>query len=135
MPYADIEKRRECARRSYWRNPEKHRERHRRYWWIHREEWIKKRRERDRRTILHLSNGKRIRGLNKRSRPDDCELCNEDHRMLYYHHWDDNNYNIGLWLCHRCHYKVEWIENGFKDFANKYHSLKKSVEADTFNPS
>ena len=52
----------------------------------------------------------RVSGLNKRSYPDGCELCNRNNCKLYYHHWEKSNYNKGMWLCFKCHQLAEIID-------------------------
>ena len=65
----------------------------------------------------HRAHYLRVRGkvirVNKRARPDDiCELCSLHTRRLDYHHWDDDHPEQGLWLCMRCHYGAEFVEQG-----------------------
>jgi len=55
-------------------------------------------------------NGKRILfyGIQKRDFPKDnlCELCQEKpirKSKLAYHHWDDDDFKKGLWICWECH--------------------------------
>ncbi len=47
----------------------------------------------------------------KRSKPDKCELCNRTTKYLGYHHWNDSNPSVGLWLCAHCHIFAEHVEN------------------------
>jgi len=67
-----------------------------------------------------------IRNIKKRPIPNLCELC-QKRKPKAYHHWDDNNPDIGMWLCNGCHFKVEWFEKGG---AVAYHHLKKQIELD-----
>ena len=39
----------------------------------------------------------------KRARPETCELCGRESIKLNWHHWDDDNLSLGLWLCSYCH--------------------------------
>lgn len=84
-------------------------------------------REYYRRTTLCLGDGNIIRGLNKRLYPEGniCELCNKEARCLGYHHWDDNEPSIGIYVCTTCHRVAESIEN--RDFplvADKYFYIR-----------
>lgn len=67
-----------------------------------------------------------ITGLNKRPRPDVCEICGKE-GLLGYHHWNGLNPNIGIWLCPSCHFAVGVIDEN-PNFAERYFALKKSVE-------
>lgn len=63
---------------------------------------------------LGCNGGKYYNGLNKRQRPDDiCEVCNRKVHKLDYHHWDDSNLNVGIWVCPSCHRMCEQIDKGF----------------------
>lgn len=55
------------------------------------------------------------------------ELCNNSGRRLYYHHWDDNNMNMGMWICGHCHTFAEWVEKGW---SMKYQKLKETIESE-----
>ena len=74
-------------------------------------EWLRnKAREKGRRSIIN-SGKKWFRGLNKRVYPNQCELCNKKQkRGLHYHHWDDTNPSMGMWICIRCHILAEHYE-------------------------
>ncbi len=65
-----------------------------------------------RKMIQTVINGKItiIRGLDKRPRPELCELCSRKPTKAY-HHWDDDDPSIGLWLCYRCHITVEVMDD------------------------
>lgn len=96
-----------------FKDPERDREYHRNY---HRQK------------ILGLSekDGHRvsISGLHKRPHPEErgCELCGRLNFQLHYHHWDDKNYNQGLWLCFACHDFAEKIDRD--GYYKKYKELK-----------
>ena len=62
--------------------------------------------------------------VNKRPRPESCELCKWGHKILHYHHWDDNNPELGLWLCGRCHTIVGGWE---KNIIAEYLKLKEQI--------
>lgn len=76
--------------------------------------------------------GRRYFGLHKRSFPLDnkCELCGEELIRYGYHHWDDNNPNLGIWVCHFCDFFIEGLDeigrNPFK--VAIYHRLKDEME-------
>ena len=63
--------------------------------------------------------------VNKRPRPETCELCTVeapwDKKRLYWHHWDDSNLDLGMWLCMRCHLFAGRVESGMY---TKYQDLK-----------
>lgn len=50
----------------------------------------------------------------KRPKPAllECELCGRVPKVLGYHHWDDGDPSVGLWLCFSCHMFVERLEYG-----------------------
>jgi len=68
--------------------------------------------------------GKRIYGLNKRPYPEGCEMCNRGGLFLSYHHWEDHNPNMGLWLCNPCHFMAEAVDKGYH---NIYLRLKGEI--------
>ncbi len=51
-----------------------------------------------------------VRKLKKRPRPDLCEVC-EDRPAKAYHHWNNEDPSIGLWLCFRCHMAAEVMDD------------------------
>lgn len=53
-----------------------------------------------------------IRVVGKRAHPGTCEVCGRADRRLAYHHWDDANYSLGLWLCGACHNIAEAVDDG-----------------------
>lgn len=61
----------------------------------------------------------------KRPYSGSCELCGNRNRRLSYHHWDDNDYSKGFWLCTGCHVIAEGVEKGT---VSKYIELKRSLE-------
>ncbi len=49
--------------------------------------------------------------LNKRPYPGECEVCGlPKEKGLLYHHWDEDNPSVGLWLCSRCHRLAEVLD-------------------------
>lgn len=76
--------------------------------------------------------GKRHYGLHKRSYPLDgkCEICNMELDKYCYHHWDNNNLNLGIWVCGACDYLAEGLDeidkNSWK--VDIYRELKEEVE-------
>jgi len=156
MPYKDKEKRKECKKRYYERHKEELKERNRKYSKEHRKqkrEWALKNKDKIKKYSKkyyeknkgeinskirkhcrhqHLNtiiNGKpeRILRLNKREWTGYCELCGKEvKKYLHYHHWDDENLNIGLWLCIYCHRFAERVDKGIK--VSDYERLKEMVE-------
>lgn len=76
---------------------------------------------------IMMINGKRVE-VNKRPRPNTCEVCGCVPNKLDYHHWDDGQPEKGLWLCSSCHFMAEKIEKGLHD---KYIRLKQEVDNGT----
>ena len=84
-------------------------------------------REHRRKHYLKTSDGKIHRNLNKRSYPGECEICGKEQAMsLKYHHWDDNNLSMGLWLCWPCHKFAHLLDEW--TLASKYLQLKTFLE-------
>jgi hypothetical protein len=53
--------------------------------------------------------------VQKRPRPDHCEICNKEVSHLAWHHWNDNDLDLGLWVCpYPCHGFAEGIDAGLK---------------------
>ena len=76
----------------------------------------------------HLKiNGKYVY-VQKRPRPDICEICGKTARKLDYHHWDDKHLEWGVWVCVRCHAKCAFVENGGYE---QYITLKKQIQPPT----
>lgn len=73
------------------------------------------------------SNNKVFKGLNKRPYPEGkgCEICQRQDKHLVYHHWNDNNPSLGLWICKICHDMCEQIDKGLDVH---YNFLKQFVE-------
>lgn len=59
--------------------------------------------------------------------PLECELCGWVPKVLGYHHWDDDNPSVGLWLCFSCHMFVERLDYGEAEF---YYRLKAEAKKD-----
>lgn len=83
-------------------------------------------RKRWQRKHILQTGGRKIRVL-KRDYPEDecCELCGKEGRRLCYHHWDDTNLSLGMWICCRCHQIAHGIEDGY---ISKYIELKEEIE-------
>lgn len=97
----------------------------REYRLTHREERIEHDKQRRAQIIVTIDTyGNRIvlQAPNKRTKPTMCELCGRITKSLVYHHWDDNNPSMGLWLCPHCHIFAELFEKGF---ASRYLELKR----------
>lgn len=65
-----------------------------------------------------------IRIEGKRSHPGSCEMCQRSDRRLAYHHWDNEDFTKGLWLCLPCHNIAEAVEKGI---AERYMKRKTEV--------
>ena len=103
-------------------------------YWYSNPEFRKKRVELRRNTQLGTG-GRTFRGLHKRPRPDNCELCGLDRThqgRLFYHHWDDNNLSLGMWLCYRCHIFVGALDLGLT--ATMYKELKERILGEEGQP-
>jgi uncharacterized CHY-type Zn-finger protein len=68
-----------------------------------------------------------IRHLNKRDYPIDniCELCYKKRKTLVYHHWDNSNFNKGMWICTPCHVLAGKYEKGYSE---KYFKIKQNID-------
>lgn len=79
-----------------------------------------------------LTGGKRYIGLHKKPFPlnGKCEICNIELDKSCYHHWDDDNLNLGIWICNSCDYFVEGMDEIDRNFrkVDIYHKLKKEIE-------
>ena len=79
-------------------------------------------------------NGKtiKIKNLNKRDYPYECELCKVKNTILHYHHWIDDEYNVGVWVCMICHRLCELVDRFGKSEVNemikRYLDLKYEAE-------
>lgn len=118
------ERNRKNSKRYYYKNRDKILERHRKWGKNNRE----KLRNYERQTRLSV-NGKRIR-IKKREYPinQKCELCNRKKKRLGYHHWDNNQPELGMWICVRCHHVAEALEDLGKNLVKKYFKLKEEIK-------
>jgi len=83
----------------------------------------------------YINNKSVIIKVKKRPWTGVCELCRrarftEENKEGYngqldWHHWDDNNPGLGMWLCHVCHQFAGGIEHGLK--VNDYLKLKDAI--------
>lgn len=79
----------------------------------------------------HLASGKGVfNGVHKRPKPDFCEICNTK-MNLNYHHFDDDNPSMGVWVCqaNKCHnlcHAVDLIDSG-SPLPEKYSELKQRI--------
>ena len=84
-------------------------------------------REYFRKNYIHTING-HIR-VNKRPRPNNCEVCGRVKDILHYHHWDDIQPEFGIWVCRPCHFLISDFESGkITEKIMKYLELKNMVE-------
>ncbi len=116
MPHRDIEERRKCQKKYYKKNKKKI-------------GISRNKRKTCRLTRLGTSKGI-FHGLIKRPYPkqNNCELCKREIKRLVYHHWDDNNLNLGVWVCDYCHKFTERFDSGFSE---KYVLLKRRAEVES----
>jgi len=84
------------------------------------------------RVRVHIDGVSHRTKVEKRPRPSNCEICGSlaifHERSLYWHHWDNNHLEWGLWLCNWCHMGAEFIE---KERDKRYRELKETVECST----
>jgi hypothetical protein len=69
-------------------------------------------------------------GLHKRKYTGKCELCGVTvSKYLRYHHWDDSNPSVGVWLCTRCHNIAEAIDKIIENplLLNQYKELRRRI--------
>jgi hypothetical protein len=78
-----------------------------------------------RKNVLCTKNGQILYHVNKRDYPEKCELCGVSGQRLEYHHWNDNNLNMGIWICRFCHIMAERVE---KQLHLKYFELKNQIQ-------
>ncbi len=71
--------------------------------------------------------GRVVFGLNRKPRSEVCELCRRNSRRLHFHHWDDSDLNIGLWLCVPCDRLGEALDKGVVEIADEYAELKRAA--------
>lgn len=77
-----------------------------------------------------IVDGKKVSltGLSKRPHSVTCELCGKSPKKTDYHHWDNSNPNLGMWLCQRCHWFANWLElPAFLEVMEKYFNLKEAI--------
>jgi len=53
-----------------------------------------------------------VKAENKRDYTGQCEMCDRSDRRLVYHHWDDSDYSLGIWICQGCHNAAHVVEAG-----------------------
>ena len=84
-------------------------------------------------------NGKPIhlKNLNKRDYTNQCELCGETAKRLVYHHWNKSEPSLGMWICQKCHWLVEFFdkktETDLMDCYREYNVLKIKIEKERKN--
>ena len=85
-------------------------------------------RDMQRRQVLCLKNGKRVR-VAKRPYLGYCEICGLVRKRLVYHHWSDEEPSNGIWACVCCHVIAEAIEGGrISGLIERYLNLKNKIE-------
>ncbi len=97
----------------------------------------KKRDYRRKNYIMLKRNGKLIyqRAEDRRPWPEDdaCEFCGLVPKKLPYHHWDDNDFSKGLYLCPPHHTFAELVDN-IPDVSAKYLKLRADLDDLFANP-
>jgi hypothetical protein len=80
-----------------------------------------------RKTSIRYGNGNDIKNIIKRNYPKDekCEICKKNGKRLVYHHWDNDNFLKGIWICNRCHIAAHWLE---EHNPNLFYNLKSKIE-------
>jgi len=82
-------------------------------------------------SLRHYVQGKliKLRGI-KRPYPRNgrCEICNNKHKRMPYHHWDDKDISKGIYLCHRCHWIAEGIDHINSEEGKEYIRLKQEID-------
>jgi len=129
------EKKAEYDRRYRKTHREALKKRDREYHIAHKEVLNTRRREYFRAHALKTTlNGREItvEGLQKRPRPNECEICGRTEpeiKILQYHHWDDGNLSMGIWVCYFCHMAVTCYEKGWTDrYLTRYLAKKSEIE-------
>jgi len=81
-----------------------------------------------RRLNVLYTNGGRIR-VRKRKFEGFYELCGKIiEKRPFWHHWDDQHPEKGLWLCGKCHWLAESVEyDPNQQLMDKYKYLKESM--------
>jgi len=75
------------------------------------------------------------KNLSKRAYTGYCELCGKEvESHLGYHHWNDNEPSLGLWLCSPCHKWAEGFDKALEDQAllSTYKGLKDTVTSEYY---
>lgn len=77
-------------------------------------------------TTIRNGQQKKIFGK-KRDKPNGCEICGKSKVNLQYHHLEKDEKIFkkhrllpGIWICRYCHIYANFIEDGLKDFFQKY---------------
>lgn len=136
MPCRDSEKRKEANRKKslsyYYKNRERIlKERRSEKWRNYYKEHGKKARLKLKNTAIQYTSTNIIRGIKKHPLPENnqCPVCGCTHRMLNYHHVDDNNTLKGIWLCCYCHmrYHKDLNGNGKFEYTEKINYLLEAI--------
>lgn len=62
----------------------------------------------------------------KRDYPLDncCEVCKRTGRKLAYHHWQNSNLQLGVWICLTCHKLAHGVDEGY---LNNYLQIREKI--------
>lgn len=64
----------------------------------------------------------------KREQPDACELCGVLVKRLGWHHWDNHNASMGLWVCFGCNVFAEAADAGGRGLVRKYVAYRELLD-------
>ena len=77
---------------------------------------------------LKLRNGKTVL-VNRRPKPDHCEVCGSPTNKLSWHHWIDDEPEKGVYVCLFCHIIAETIDHMEKSNGSPYNErIRKYLE-------
>lgn len=65
----------------------------------------------------------------KQNKPATCELCHKDSGHLCYHHWDNSNPSMGLWICNPCNLFAEAIDLSGTSIKDNYLTLRAQLDS------
>lgn len=103
----------------------------------HKEEYKERSKKWRRNNIISTGRNEYIITKKKRSYPLDerCELCKNEgiSKRLYYHHWNDDKLELGIWVDSKCHGLIEAIDKFGKvkseELIKKYEEFVKRLES------
>lgn len=122
----DHREQRKAYNRRYWRE---HKERLQEYHKKYRQNHLQEKRDYYRNHVLASPKlPKRVYGLHKRPYFGHCEICGKSQTHPGYHHWNNENPSLGVWVCMKCHWIVESLDNPeFQRLAKIYLNMKEHL--------